>query len=285
MSDNFYLKLRKEIKERERKGAIPFPTYAEASFSQVLVSRKVVSSTFEKPVRRVPVVAQGPEVASSAPEAPAKVEKVSEKKELLQSLDHFIEEKLEGKPNKTFSFKGGEAVKKDIGLGSVIDYNVLGEGDRPVIYDLDAFDASELKILFLGERPKDFNDEAPYSDLLSKMISAMTLQKGEYCRVYLTKDPEAAHVEWRQLLKMLDGRQELTIVSLGAMATNTILGRKERLSKVHGQEFNYTLQAPKGDVKLTVFPVFHPDILLINPNMKRSAWIDLQKVMGYLGLS
>ena len=78
---------------------------------------------------------------------------------------------------------------------------------------------------------------------------------------------------------------QLCIVPLGAKATNTILGTKERLSKIHGQQVKFKIIGHKTEIDLSVYPVLHPDFLQINPNMKRSAWIDLQKVMGHLGIN
>tara|TARA_Y100000768_G_scaffold388329_1_gene383584 strand:+ start:6418 stop:7458 length:1041 start_codon:yes stop_codon:yes gene_type:complete len=330
MSDDFYLKMRKIAQHNQRKGAFPFPTYAEALFSQVLVSRRVLSSSFERPSERTPVASRGPEVAPSSsreitqgqalkdskqgpgstskglqeksseqslqnskngPKNEGKKDKsLSEKKQLFQSLDKFIDQKINGSDKSSVSFPGGEISKNPaLGFsdGSSVKLTDLEElaGDRPIIYDHDAFEGSDLSVIFVGERPKDFDDENPKADLLSKMISAMKLKDTEYSRIFLSKDPDMARSEWYKTLQLLDGRMQLCIVPLGAKATNTILGTKERLSKIHGQQVKFKIIGHKTEIDLSVYPVFHPDFLQINPNMKRSAWIDLQKVMGHLGIN
>jgi uracil-DNA glycosylase family 4 len=110
----------------------------------------------------------------------------------------------------------------------------------------------------------------------------MKLSPKSYTRVFFEKDKEVALTQWNEVLKRVSDQDEVIVISLGAMATNVILGRKERLSRIHGQEFQLNLQSSAKETKLVVFPVFHPDILQINPNMKRSAWLDLQKVMKRL---
>lgn len=290
MSDNIYLKLRKSAQQNQRKGAFPFPSYAEALFSQVLVSREVISSTFERPASRIPVAPKGPEVASKAMGEDNQSSDISEKKKILQSFDQYIDQETKGSGPKKVSFPGGEVIvgadSPSFSKGSIIELASLEEkaGDRPVIYDYESFESNELSIVFVGERPKDFDDENPKADLLSKMISAMKLKDLEFSRIFLSKDAQTAQSEWYRVLQMIDGRMQLCVVPLGAKACNTVLGTKERLSKIHGQEFNFKLLGKKTQIDLSVFPVFHPDFLQINPNMKRSAWIDLQKVMTHLGI-
>jgi len=283
MSDNIYLKLRKSTLQNQRKGAFPFPSYAQALFSQVLVSRQAISSSFEKPLVRIPTVDHGPVVATD----------LSEKQRILQSLDEYIDSEINDSGAKKVSFPGGEvshtqsnAKKTSFSDGAILELSSFIEkaGDRPIIYDYDAFRSDQLSIVFVGQRPKDFDDENPYGDLLSKMIGAMQLKDLEFSRIYLSEDRAIALSEWYRILEMLDGRMQLCIVALGAKACNTILGTRERLSKIHGQEFKFRILGNKTQIDLSVFPVFHPDFLQINPNMKRSAWIDLQKIMTHLGI-
>jgi len=283
MSDNIYRKLRKSTLQNQRKGAFPFPSYAQALFSQVLVSREAISSSFEKPVVRTPRVDHGPTVAVDP----------SEKQKILQSLDQYVDAEIKDSGAKKVSFPGGEISHgqndgKDTSFrdGTIIELSTLIDkaGDRPVIYDYEAFSSDQLSIIFIGQRPKDFDDENPRVDLLSKMIGAMQLKDLEFSRIYLSEDAASAQSEWYRILEMLDGRMQLCIVPLGAKACNTVLGTKERLSKIHGQEFKFRILGKKTQMDLSVFPIFHPDFLQINPNMKRSAWIDLQKVMTHLGI-
>jgi uracil-DNA glycosylase family 4 len=279
VSDIDYKKLRAAQKEMARKGTFPFPTYAEALFSQVLVTRRPIESAFGKTLEtktsKKPISVPGPQVASSREEVSKDQD---EKKSMLQSLGRFVSES--GGADELVSFKGGELKTKSTGNDLVINEAELVTIAHPRI--VDTFN-TKTQILFVGECPKDYDSENPYSDLLSKMIAAMKIGEGAHCRVFITKDSEVAEQEWFGLLKEIPRDvKELIIVSLGALSTNTILQKKERLSKIHGKEFNLMLKRGAQELQLKVFPVFHPDILQINPNMKRSAWLDLQKVMEFL---
>ncbi|MCF8058684.1 MAG: hypothetical protein K9K67_05275 [Bacteriovoracaceae bacterium] len=280
MSGIDYKKLRAAQKEMARKGTFPFPTYAEALFSQVLITRRPIESAFgknfEKKNNKKPLAVPGPQVASTREEGPRGDE---EKKGLLQSLGRFVSESAD--EESIVSFKGGELKDKStLKSDLVLKQSDLVTGIQPRI--IDTFN-EKTKVIFVGECPKDFDSESPDSDLLSKMITAMKIRVGTHCRVFITKDSEIAEQEWFGLLKELTSDiQEIIVVSLGALATNTILQKKERLSKIHGKEFNLSLKRGAETVQIRVFPVFHPDILQINPNMKRSAWLDLQKVMEFL---
>lgn len=272
MSDNDpidYKDLRKSIQEVSRKGSFPFPSYAEALFSQVLISRKPIKGVWQKPRTAVPLMASGPQVAGTEPQ------NEQEKKQVLKSLGRFVEEQSEAKGS--LSFPGGE-VKVNAGAKKIDLSSLSGEAEPQWVESLN----EKTKVLFLGDCPKDFDPENPNGDLLSKMISAMKLSKESYCRVFITKDQEEGTKQWHKVLKALKDHQEIFVVCLGAMATNIIMGKKERLSRVHGKEVQIVVSKGSDETLLRVYPVFHPDILQINPNMKRSAWLDLQKVMEAL---
>lgn len=220
----------------------------------------------------------GPQVADQGAELS---ESVSEKKDLLRSLGRFVEDSPstteQGESRVIFS--GGEVISKNGNQDLTLVESSLVGGENPEwIESLE----SSAKVVFVGERPKDFDPDNPRVDLLSKMIQAMKLGEGEFARAFLDKDPGKAKLQWEELLKSLSDFNSIVIVTLGAMATNTVLNKKERLSRIHGKEFSIALERSSGALELKAFPVFHPDILQINPNMKRSAWMDLQKVMEVL---
>lgn len=139
-------------------------------------------------------------------------------------------------------------------------------------------------VLFLGDSYKGEGE-----DLLGRMISAMKLKTGEFFRFPLNEELEqvsdlAANLTnpdqaTRELFQFIQEKKPKVVVSLGAIITNILLGRREKLSGIHGQFFEKQI----GDCHFSLMPVFHPDFLLINPNMKRTAWIDLQKVMERVG--
>ncbi len=140
------------------------------------------------------------------------------------------------------------------------------------------------EVLFLGD---SYNGEG--EDLLGKMISAMKLKDNEFFRYPLESDLEDVEdlagnlenpsPETAKLLAVIAEKRPKVVVSLGATITNILLGKREKLSGIHGQFF----EKKTGDCNYSLMPIFHPDFLIINPNMKRTAWIDLQKVMERVG--
>ena len=144
-------------------------------------------------------------------------------------------------------------------------------------------------VLFVG----DSFVEGTGEDLLGKMIVAMKLRPGEFNRVAfnekleevndLTKNLTEPSLETVELLEQIKKFKPNIVVSLGATVTNILLGKREKLSGIHGQFFDKTLTLDNESYSYQVMPIFHPDFLVINPNMKRTAWIDLQKVMERVG--
>lgn len=144
-------------------------------------------------------------------------------------------------------------------------------------------------VLFVG----DSYVEASGEDLLGKMIVAMKLRPGEFNRVPFNEKLEDVNdlaqnlidpsVETIELLEQIKKYKPNIVVSLGATVTNILLGKREKLSGIHGQFFDKTLNLNNESYTYQVMPIFHPDFLIINPNMKRTAWIDLQKVMERVG--
>ena len=54
---------------------------------------------------------------------------------------------------------------------------------------------------------------------------------------------------------------------------------------VHGKFFDKILTYKNNQVRqFKIVPVFNPEMILINPSMKRSTWMDLQKIMEHLGI-
>lgn len=145
---------------------------------------------------------------------------------------------------------------------------------------------AKLKVLFIGDT---YQAESETEDLLNKMIVAMKLTSNEFVRIPL--DPSLEDIDdlennlinpteaFKKLLTSIEDQAPIFVISLGATMTNLLLGRREKMSGIHGKFFK--LNANKWEFQL--MPLFHPDFLLINPNMKRTAWIDLQKVMESLG--
>ena len=140
------------------------------------------------------------------------------------------------------------------------------------------------EVLFVGD---SFAGEG--DDLLGKMIMAMKLTGLEFHRhqmqeeldeiVDLAKNLEDPSLATQKLLNIILEKRPKVVVSLGATVTNILLGKREKLSTIHGQFF----EKQQGPCVYSLMPIFHPDFLIINPNMKRTAWVDLQKVMAKIG--
>lgn len=144
-------------------------------------------------------------------------------------------------------------------------------------------------VLFIGDTYVEGSGE----DLLGKMISAMKLRPGEFNRVSFDEKLEDIHdlqanlenpgTETSFLYEQINKFRPQIVVSLGATITNILLGRREKLSGIHGQFFEKSVRVGADSYNYQLMPLFHPDFLVINPNMKRTAWIDLQKVMERVG--
>jgi uracil-DNA glycosylase family 4 len=141
-----------------------------------------------------------------------------------------------------------------------------------------------IQVLFVGDS-FDGNGE----DLLGKMIGAMKLSSNEFFRFPmqesldevsdLAMNAEVPNNATKDLYDIIELKRPEIVVSLGATVTNILLGKREKLSTIHGQFFEKKI----GECVYNLMPIFHPDFLQINPNMKRTAWIDLQKVMERIG--
>lgn len=149
---------------------------------------------------------------------------------------------------------------------------------------LNTNDSPLTEVLFVGDT---FNDDG--DDLLGKMIIAMKLDKSEFYRFKMDEDLDAVDdltknitnpsSSTQKLLNIISKERPRIVVSLGATVTNILLGKREKMSTIHGQFFEKKING----YDYTLMPIFHPDFLIINPNMKRTAWIDLQKVMERIG--
>ena len=161
-----------------------------------------------------------------------------------------------------------------------------------------------LDILFLGSYPKKSTESSRCSfnkgerELLEKMAGAMKLKNGFAISRSLEltsgeksndlfevveNDQEENQGEWlKSFLEEVELFKPKFVISLGAVPTNLLLQKRERLSQVHGKFFPRGFKLPNGKThNVLICPIFHPEFLLINPNMKRTAWMDLQKVMSH----
>lgn len=171
---------------------------------------------------------------------------------------------------------------------SIIPIPSVEKSVSPAVNAVLKTDALSL-VLFVGDTYK--NDQG--EDLLGKMIQAMKLKAGEFHRILFNEKmddindlstnlqtPDEATAE---LLQKINQFRPMIVVSLGATVTNVLLGKREKLSGIHGQFFEKNINFNDDPYTYQLLPIFHPEFLIINPNMKRTAWIDLQKVMERVG--
>lgn len=203
-------------------------------------------------------------------------EKTKAFKEGREPFAHTFEGALFKDANWPFIFQGMPEVSSA--------REVLPEAERSIKKS-----AHKSLVLFVGDTYSNQESE----DLLGKMIKAMKLEGSEFYRLKfneslesaenLAQNLEAPSLETLEIFKVIKEKDPQIVVSLGATVTNVLLGRREKLSSIHGQFFTQTIKLAEGELSYELMPIFHPDFLLINPNMKRTAWIDLQKVMELVG--
>lgn len=147
------------------------------------------------------------------------------------------------------------------------------------------------RLLFIGEAPGADEDRQgePFvgkaGQLLSKMIGAMGLSRSDVyianvvkCRPPGNRDPQPHEVAaCRPFLdQQIAAIKPEAIVTLGRVAAVTLLDRNVAIKRERGSWTSYR--------DVPVLLTLHPAYLLRQPNAKRDAWADLQKVMQRLGL-
>lgn len=144
-------------------------------------------------------------------------------------------------------------------------------------------------IVFLGEAPGADEDlqGKPFvgrsGKLLDNMIRAMQLDPDDVyicninkCRPPNNRKPLPEEMTACKpfLTQQLDLVKPKVIVTLGATATEGILGPGIGITKRRGQWGRYN--------GIAVMPTYHPAYCLRNPPSKHEVWLDLQAVMNYL---
>lgn len=121
-------------------------------------------------------------------------------------------------------------------------------------------------------------------ELFAKMIKAMGLSLADFeiRSVKYTDDQGQEHSCMDEVEVAIVEMKPQLIITVGATATNSSLSIEERLANVHGKLFNHTYKSDQENFAATIMPLFHPQLLLINPGMKRTAWTDMQKGMKFL---
>ena len=140
------------------------------------------------------------------------------------------------------------------------------------------FCEDKIECLFIGEK---FQGQ-DYYQLLDRIIAFMG--EKDFCnrQIFIDMNLEQDQ-EYLKVQSQIWDMNPKVIVLLGAGITNIFLKKKEKLSRIHGKCFEVQFSKDDGKKKsYSCFPIFHLNLLRINPNMKRSAWIDLKKIKEYL---
>ncbi len=166
---------------------------------------------------------------------------------------------------------------------------LLSISDQWKLEDIAGFSGGtdRVKAIFFGldTITDDFIPEtAPISliesshDLLGKMIMAMGLKEGEFARVPIIDKGDS----FETLVQAISFFKPKLVISLGASATNISLGRKLKLSNVHGSFHTRSVLVGTKEISFNVAPLFHPQLLEINQSMKKTAWVDMQAMMKFI---
>jgi DNA polymerase len=145
--------------------------------------------------------------------------------------------------------------------------------------------AADAKLMLIGEGPGADEDKTGRvfvgraGQLLTKMLKAINLERDEVyitnivkCRPPGNRNPLPA--EKRACLPYLEEQigiiKPKLILLLGKVAASTLLGFDAAMNVYRSQSHNYN--------GIKTYVTYHPSALLRNPNWKKPAWIDLQKL-------
>lgn len=158
----------------------------------------------------------------------------------------------------------------------------LREGCRQVVF---AEGEREARLMFIGEAPGAEEDEAgvPFvgraGQLLNRILDACHIERSE---VYITNvvkcrppgnrlpNPDEVRACYGYLEAQIRIIRPAIIVCLGALATQTVVDPKARITSSRGRWFNRD--------GVMIMPTFHPAALLRREEWKRPAWEDFKKI-------
>lgn len=235
----------------------------------------------------------------SAPAAAPIKEQLTEKALVLESFTQYVHEKMEESSLTSLQFPGGEIhLKEDesrkpleLRFSSFVNWSKAMDARVPKQWLAMSTDKkAPLAVLFVGESltapeisPEGIRDEFLWAfqptvaELFQKMVQAMKLQPHEYALTAL-KDA-AGDKTSEELFEEAHWWQARFVVPLGAQACQTLLGARDRLATIHGKSFTLAKLQSGSEV----MPLFHPGVIATNANMKKSTWLDMQKIMQSLG--
>lgn len=231
-------------------------------------------------------------------------DEVTEKIKVLDSLNVFGEEKL--KKLDEYEFQGGKILPKPktdqmtLVKAESFDWNALElkyaeHLDSSWVARKFSRHPDSCKVFFITDdidTDLSDNDEVPgqlplYFDpqvslLFARMIKAMRLTEEQYWISSVKINDKSIFEIFTSEILLL--KPEL-IISLGAQATNILMESTSRLKDTHGELFDVQLQDEQQQQHtLKLMPLFSPKLLQTAPNMKKTAWLDMQNAMEFLKL-
>ena len=148
------------------------------------------------------------------------------------------------------------------------------------------FSQDDLSILFLGDPIEDssveskLDFESDWMVLLNKIIKATKLPENKFGLINFL-NPEDKFLQDSQKLGLFIAlHRPRFIVPLGANAYKFLTQSRERLSNIHGKITSFSIVANDSEpIEVKICPTFHPQYILINPNIKKTVWGDFQNII------
>ncbi len=206
----------------------------------------------------------------------SKTIRISEEKYLFEKAVTKEEWKIDPNWSESDSLQ-----KLDSAISSCMKCN-LGATRRKFVFGVGNLNS---KLVLIGEAPGADEDEQgePFvgraGQLLNKILAAVQLKREDVyicnilkCRPPNNRDPlpEEAEACEPYLKKQLEIIKPKIILCLGRIAGQTLLKTNATLTELRKNTYEY-----QG---IKVLVTFHPAALLRNPNWKRPAWEDVQKM-------
>lgn len=226
----------------------------------------------------------------------------TEKAQVIESLERFAHEKARDLDSDVLQVEGGEIHIKNPAVwdnvGGYADLNEIKSSfnleDELLSITFKNKNPGQVKAIFVSEKYRPYSDSkeelrgsfideliigfpVKTAELFERMILAMKFSPEEV--IILPVEGHAENDLSKEVMEVTAFFKPEVLITLGAKATHKILKSNDRLSLVHGQFFNRKLGEEQT---IQVVPLFHPSIIETNQNMKKTAWIDMQKIMKYL---
>ncbi len=141
------------------------------------------------------------------------------------------------------------------------------------------------RLLIIGDSPgeEDNRQGEPFQgevgELLDKMLAAIGLTRKEVYLTTLVKcqppdgvppSPEEINVCLPFLRRQITAVAPAVICTMGTLSSQMLLNTAKQLIHLRGRFHSFH--------GIPLMPTFHPEFLIRNPELKKAAWIDLQKI-------